>query len=1411
MKKVALVGFLLTIWSISFGSELRDTIERLAKMDRFGNSSPEFEKLLRESGFDVQSEAFQVLVPKSSDANIMVVNGKNKVIYPLWPNGVQTSACNLQGQLLFAGKGRWTDFSGKIVSETIVVLDYDSGQNWRNAATLGAKAILFTGNQFSRFESEQKWSSVSLDIPRFYVEGLSDSLNGELVRVKSDQKWVINDNKNYYFTIKGRNSKDWIMLSSYYDSISAIPEMSHGAEQSCGVASLIQIAKYFKSNPPKRNLIFVFTGAHFLAMQGMRDFVSYRMRDNWAILGGQPPRISVSLDISSRSKTIAMLGSGWWIDYRPETNSDTHSTARSLASFFDSKEIWDGVTNPDGRNFKTNIPSRFACEAELLNLGNQPAITFFTSHDLRPFLDSPADTIDKIEWKNLEQQYGNLIKACNILANAQEDKSGQKKGSIRLPEPRLLSGLSLKGGFSTISGKVLIFDAKRSFRPSVIVPGAIVSVKNNFHTYFGVRGNYMVTSDSEGRYFLKGLPVITAFPETNRGPFLIEAFKLDANQRPKQAIDFGQQSSDDYSSLIWLKTAYRETPLVLFDSIPVCFFSAVNPLTLTSLNVVNIFDSVGDNYARHFSFEATFGAFRFQSYRDTGIVAYIPKAGKHKFQLSELFGPVGMLLLNASIEKQNGFGFNSGEIQSVGKNSTIQAANDLLMINQSRRNELAKRGIVNSGIDHVLNSAARTLDEAINAQKNYDHATAIQKGREAMALGMQTYPILKSTARDLVFGLGFYLALLIPFSIFLERLLFQNQSIGKRSLFAGIIFSIVFLLFRVIHPAFAFAENTLVLYVSFIMGALSVMVITFLIGKFESTIQQLTNHDQKSSGAITTSGLAIGLSLTSMRRRKLRTTTTTLSIALATFCVICFASISPTLRFNEVGVSGTPTYPGILLRNLDFSPLEGKTADDFELAFPKGILSPRIWYYGAEFATTSLIPVEADSSSTSVTALLGLSVSEDKLTKISKAIMAGSYFTADDANEILLPDDVAQRLKLTPNDIGTKIQIAGVSFRLNGILDGKILKSIYDLDSESILPADFSSSRRLQNLGQAGSYAFRTYVRCEPSVIAIVPYRIALQFGGDLRCVAVGFENYQLVGKVLRDWMPKTGLNLYGGIMGENKPEIKRFSTVASSKTTGIEFILIPLAIAGLIVFNTMFTTVLERKREIGIFGAIGLNPKQIGHLFFYESVVYVVLGSVLGYLIAQGFGFINREFHWFDAIQLNFSSGSSVLATLLIGFIVLCSTIYPAKLSGKLASSGTDDDWTKQLSGNDEWHFDLPFTVSQTQSKGFLEHYYQWLKSHQQYMVGNFVAESITRDTNSVRSMVWLAPYDLGVQQQIQIHLEDTELENIKSVRLAVVRNSGDPSHWNRLNGRFLQEIRKTFLSWRTKKEQIQFESNLS
>lgn len=152
------------------------------------------------------------------------------------------------------------------------------------------------------------------------------------------------------------------------------------------------------------------------------------------------------------------------------------------------------------------------------------------------------------------------------------------------------------------------------------------------------------------------------------------------------------------------------------------------------------------------------------------------------------------------------------------------------------------------------------------------------------------------------------------------------------------------------------------------------------------------------------------------------------------------------------------------------------------------------------------------------------------------------------------------------------------------------------------------------------------------------------------------------------------------------KQEVVRdFSVITAAKAeqivgsilSMIEFVLIIIALASLLVgavgiMNTMYTSVLERTRQIGVMKAVGASNDGILTLFLIESGLIGLIGGVLGIilgilgawgigLIANGFGIKNIFSFW----ELDFLG---ILVILIVTFFVgVLAGIFPARRAAKM------------------------------------------------------------------------------------------------------------------------------------------------
>ncbi len=115
----------------------------------------------------------------------------------------------------------------------------------------------------------------------------------------------------------------------------------------------------------------------------------------------------------------------------------------------------------------------------------------------------------------------------------------------------------------------------------------------------------------------------------------------------------------------------------------------------------------------------------------------------------------------------------------------------------------------------------------------------------------------------------------------------------------------------------------------------------------------------------------------------------------------------------------------------------------------------------------------------------------------------------------------------------------------------------------------------------------------------------------------------------------------------------------------------ISLLVGGIGIMNTMYTTVLERTKEIGVMKALGAKNSHIVYLFLVESGFYGLGGGLIGVLIGVGLAKLVEAIFTiavgpaFLLIEIDYFL---IIGTLLFSFIVGClSGISPAIRASKL------------------------------------------------------------------------------------------------------------------------------------------------
>ncbi|MDP6108027.1 MAG: ABC transporter permease, partial [Candidatus Brocadiia bacterium] len=213
--------------------------------------------------------------------------------------------------------------------------------------------------------------------------------------------------------------------------------------------------------------------------------------------------------------------------------------------------------------------------------------------------------------------------------------------------------------------------------------------------------------------------------------------------------------------------------------------------------------------------------------------------------------------------------------------------------------------------------------------------------------------------------------------------------------------------------------------------------------------------------------------------------------------------------------------------------------------------------------------------------------------------------------------------------------------------------------------------------------------------------------------------------RIVRDFVARVTLPLYEGTEGG---KVARLATRGRLSVGGLKGLVVPVLIAALIVFNTMLGAVYERVTEIKVYAAVGLAPIHIASLFFAESCVFAVVGTMCGYLLGQVVSFGLMHVPWLMAgISLNYSSVSAVWSALLVIAIVIASTAYPARMAGKLSVPDETRKMIIQRPTSDIWEIRFPFTVSSKEALGVMGYLRDYFVTNNEDSVGAFTADNIT------------------------------------------------------------------------------------
>ncbi|MGD9084648.1 MAG: M28 family peptidase, partial [Desulfobacterales bacterium] len=242
---------------------------------------------------DVGSYRFSVPVIQHAGSQLTLPNHNRPIeLHSIIGNAVtpQTIAApGFAGPLIYAGRGELAELNGKPIKGAILLMEMDSGKNWLHAANLGARALIYIDRDNStKTLFEEKFELSPLQFPRFWMSqaqarevfgDFEKALKGQVAveaRLVSQTRWQLVSSENIYCFVEGvdPNLKErLIMVEAFYDSTATVAGLSPGADEAVSIATLLELARFLKEQPPKRSVLLIASSGHAQTLAGFREMI----------------------------------------------------------------------------------------------------------------------------------------------------------------------------------------------------------------------------------------------------------------------------------------------------------------------------------------------------------------------------------------------------------------------------------------------------------------------------------------------------------------------------------------------------------------------------------------------------------------------------------------------------------------------------------------------------------------------------------------------------------------------------------------------------------------------------------------------------------------------------------------------------------------------------------------------------------------------------------------------------------------------------------------------------------------------------------------------------------------------------------------------------------------------------------
>lgn len=1353
------------------------------------------------SGLSCRLQFFNVTVPIDYGGTIEILDKDYSLTikaYSVWPNSVNIAPIDFTGDVVYVGEGLLSNFNLMDIEGKIVLMDFNSRWFWKNAALLGAKAVIFIEPEdTTRYEAEQKFTNIPINFPRMYIrreDGLTilDILKkkGSLtVKVKSNMRWEEKTVANIIACVEGSLKDEYVIFSAYYDSFSCVPSISPGASESVGISVLLELADFFSKNKPLRTIYFVAFASHWQGMLGGRIFLEELFQS------GEISRIKyfIHLDLSSDTDNLIVyhnvgfsyiFATSLQAAYRPLVERIFRDYLPTLERVSGRKyNLIDGIYFAHPNFHPPPIEIQFMSEADLATMALYGGgLTIHTTNTLRPYLKTPLDIFNRLELSNLKPQAEVIFFLAYSIVN------DESLPSIVSPQRFSFNG---DWGYATLEIQAAVYDPSIDWFQPFYDPNLLLHV-------FGEGLNIVIKPDKTGRALIYGAKPWRIY--TVEG-YVVEQGTGEVKYATDMGI-FGRRSAlalINSSKAIPVISPHVKKFIPLFECGSIVLLNLVNPQQLGNVTAVTV-----NNFMSHY--EPLW--YNIVSWGSDFIIFVSPK---ERFEII-IHGavksqwPLGFLI-NATENNPSGEGYHLSPGQMlILKNLPLEICKDLYFTIIGRGEEMIRNRILSLRFETFFSKALEYFERAKGDLLRKDYVNSYIHSLLAWSLLNKAYAALMDLRVDVVRTIAFFSPMLILFSAILSYV-FKPQYPGLKRIFSILILFLIFwLLLYIIHPGFQIASNTLI-----VLSAFAIMMILCLtLAILSEDALRYTKEIQRQSLGVhrvdisrtSFAAAALSMGIEYMRKRAFRATLLLISLIIFVSSLVALTSLSPVVVPFRNNIIGLSYYEGLLMKRYNVSAIPENLytlLKDYSeekgglVAARTYIYPPRLEMRLAPYYNTTFRAILAVDSS-----IINL------IPEISYTLYDGRWFLPTDYNALIIDRSMAEKLSKDSNQtvkVGSKIKLLGYTFTIVGLIDGDIFDKILDLNQVAFLPPNLA-------LGGGEMVEETVLPRLSSKEVLIIPYEWVLRnLGGGPWALSVSFKDSNTIESLSQDLSLAVNLDIYFSLKKGSNEIITVIRPVVWQMFFGIDYLALVITIVALSVLNMMLGAIYERTREINILTTIGLSPLHISFLFLSESMVYAVLSSIAGYIIGvASLRLLISANAIPQGICPNYTSLIVLVSVGICMAVTLLSTIYPSYKSSKLSVPSITRRWrvsTKPLE-YEQWSIPLPFITTKEELPGILNFLKEFLELRLREPAGVFTTLDVWFEkiegsdvTNCIAAKMWMAPYDAGIYQITRIIAVPSG--KFYNLNLHCSRISGPPELWIESTKTFASEIRLQLLIWRS------------